>query len=64
MLLVKVIQVRRRIRVQQMNFTEEELCSEWTWSTEHKKQKNRQHKSCVQKGSVVDKATRCSRTIC
>jgi hypothetical protein len=24
--------------VQQLNSTEEELCSEWTWRTEHKKQ--------------------------
>ena len=41
LLLVKVIHVWRRRRVQQMNNTEEELCSEWTWCTEHKKRKNR-----------------------
>jgi hypothetical protein len=49
--------------VQQLNCTEEELCSEWTWCTEHKKQKNRQCKSCVQKGNEADRATKCSRTV-
>jgi hypothetical protein len=49
--------------VQQLNCTEEELWSEWTWRTEHKKQKNRQRKSSVQKGNEADRATNCRRTV-
>jgi hypothetical protein len=33
--------------VQQLKRTEEELCSEWTWRTEHKKQKNRMGSGCM-----------------
>jgi hypothetical protein len=33
--------------VQQMNRIEEELCSEWTWGTEHKKQKNKMGSGCM-----------------
>ena len=43
--------------------TEEELCSEWTWRTEDKSQKNKKCKWDVQKGSVAERATRCSRTM-
>ena len=62
-LLVKVIHVWRRRRVQQLNSTEEELCREWRWHTEHKKQKTRRRKWCEQKGNEVDRATKCSRTV-
>jgi hypothetical protein len=35
------------------------MWSEWTWCTEHKRKKNRQHKSCVQEGNEADRATKC-----
>jgi hypothetical protein len=41
--------------VQEQNCTEEELCSEWIWRTEHKKQKNR--KVMCAEGSDADRAT-------
>jgi hypothetical protein len=46
-MLLKVIHVRRRIRVQQLKITEEELCSECTWRIEHKKQKNIMGRGCM-----------------
>jgi hypothetical protein len=49
--------------VQQLNSTEEELCREWRWRTEHKKQKTRQRKGCEQKGNEADRATKYSRTV-
>jgi hypothetical protein len=49
--------------VQQVKRTEEELYSEWTWRTEHKKQKNRQCKSCVQEGNEADRVTKCNRIV-
>jgi hypothetical protein len=44
LLMWKVIHACRRKIVQQLNWAEEELCSEWTWCTEDKLQKNRQRK--------------------
>jgi hypothetical protein len=49
--------------VQQLKCTEDKRCIEEEWRTEHKKQKNRQRKSCGQEGSEADRATKCSRTV-
>jgi hypothetical protein len=49
--------------VQQLKYTEEEWCIEWTWRTEHKRQKNRKSKACVQEDSEADRAGQCSRTV-
>jgi hypothetical protein len=35
--------------VQQLKYTEEEWCIEWTWRTEHKRQKNRKRKDVCKK---------------
>jgi hypothetical protein len=37
--------------VQQLKYREEEWCIEWTWRTEHKRQKHRKRKACVQQDS-------------
>ena len=37
--------------MQQLKYTKEEWCIEWTCRTEHKRQKNRKRKACVQKDS-------------
>jgi hypothetical protein len=49
--------------VQQLKYTEEECCMEWTWRTEHKRKKNRKRKACVQEDSEEDRAGQCSRTV-
>jgi hypothetical protein len=50
--------------VQQLNSTEEEMCREWRWHTEHKKNRRTDSASDVsQKGSVAERETRCSRTV-
>jgi hypothetical protein len=49
--------------VQQLKYTEEEWCMEWTWRTEHKRKKNRKRKACVQEDSEEDRAGQCSRTM-
>jgi hypothetical protein len=49
--------------VQQLKYTEEEWCIEWTWCTEHKRKKNIKRKACVQEDSEADRAGQCSRTV-
>jgi hypothetical protein len=43
-------------KVQQLKCTEEEWCIEGTWCTEHKRQKNRKHKECVQEDTDAGRA--------
>jgi hypothetical protein len=49
--------------VQQLKYTEEEWCIEWTWHTEHKRHKNRKYKECLQEDSEARKAGQCSRIV-
>jgi hypothetical protein len=49
--------------VQQLKCIEEELCIEWTWRTEHKEEKNKKNKACVQEGSEVDRERKCNRIV-
>jgi hypothetical protein len=49
--------------VQQLKYTEEEWCMEWTWRTEHKRKKNRKRKESVQEDTDADRAGQCSRTV-
>jgi hypothetical protein len=49
LLLLRVIQACRRRSVQQLKYREEEWCIEWTWRTEHKRQKHRKHKDVCSK---------------
>jgi hypothetical protein len=52
-----------RGRVQQLKYTEDEWCMEWTWRTEHKRKKIRKCKACVQEDSEANKAGQCSRIV-
>ena len=49
--------------MQQLKYTEEEWCIEWTWCIEHKRKKNRKRKASMQEDSEVDRAGQCSRTM-
>jgi hypothetical protein len=49
--------------VQQMKYTEEEWCIEWTWLREHKRQKNIKCKACVQEDNEADRAWQYRRTM-
>ena len=61
--LCRRIEVEQGGRAQKKKCTNEEMCNELTWRTEHKKQKNRQRKSCVQEGNEADRVTKCNRTV-
>jgi hypothetical protein len=49
--------------VQQLKYTEEEWCIEWTWCTEYKRQKNKNLNACVQEDSEAYRAGQCRRTM-
>jgi hypothetical protein len=51
LLLLRGIQERRRRSLKELKYKEEEWSIEWTWHIEHKRQKHRNLKACVEQDS-------------